>query len=278
MGTVDAHLAAIADHVRYQQGYGDTYKPTTGRLVQAVRAALKPMARRTAGPKKELSWKQLDLLCTKLREKQNQPHRAASMRWLWGRDRFMFLLAMNGLLRASEVVRMAPTDLAVNTLNDGRTCLAIYVNPLCKNDMERKGHTRYAVERPGENTCVVAAWREYERSLQEQAFSPPKDGEVPLFPQRSGERITSDTPRGRLQHWIKALGIADWPAEGPCPYGFHSLRSGGATAAAQQGASVEQIRTHGNWRSDAVLAYIRQDMTERTAASAAMARTATPRL
>jgi hypothetical protein len=41
---------------------------------------------------------------------------------------------------------------------------------------------------------------------------------------------------------------------------------------------VEQIRTHGNWRSDAVLAYIRQDMTERTAASAAMARTATPRL
>jgi hypothetical protein len=181
MGTVDAHLAAIADHVRYQQGYGDTYKPTTGRLVQAVRAALKPMARRTSGPKKELSWKQLDLLCMKLREKQNQPHRAASMRWLWGRDRFMFLLAMNGLLRASEVVRMAPTDLMVNTLDDGRACLAIYVNPLCKNDTERKGHTRYAVERPGENTCVVAAWREYERSLQEQAFSPPREGKYRCF-------------------------------------------------------------------------------------------------
>lgn len=37
----------------------------------------------------------------------------------------------------------------------------------------------------------------------------------------------------------------------------HSLRIGGATAAAQSGATVEQIRARGDWTSEAVWLYIR---------------------
>ncbi|GFR49378.1 hypothetical protein Agub_g11378, partial [Astrephomene gubernaculifera] len=39
-------------------------------------------------------------------------------------------------------------------------------------------------------------------------------------------------------------------------YASHSLRRGGATAAAEGGASGEQIKAHGRWRSEAVSAYI----------------------
>jgi integrase len=40
----------------------------------------------------------------------------------------------------------------------------------------------------------------------------------------------------------------------------HSLRRGGATAAATAGVSIEAIKAHGRWRSDAVAVYIRKSV------------------
>ena len=45
----------------------------------------------------------------------------------------------------------------------------------------------------------------------------------------------------------------------------HSLRRGGATAAANAGISLEEIKEHGWWKSDAVLAYIRKSIAVRRA-------------
>ncbi|EFJ46922.1 hypothetical protein VOLCADRAFT_121049 [Volvox carteri f. nagariensis] len=42
----------------------------------------------------------------------------------------------------------------------------------------------------------------------------------------------------------------------------HSLRKGGATAAANAGVGLEEIKAHGRWRSDAVLVYIRRSVAE----------------
>ena len=42
-------------------------------------------------------------------------------------------------------------------------------------------------------------------------------------------------------------------------YGAHSFRRGGATLAADMGASVEQLKALGDWRSDAYQAYINPD-------------------
>ena len=53
-------------------------------------------------------------------------------------------------------------------------------------------------------------------------------------------------------------------------YGFHSLRAGAATASAKAGVPEQHIKLHGNWRSDAVQAYIRPDAAERLRASDAL--------
>ena len=45
----------------------------------------------------------------------------------------------------------------------------------------------------------------------------------------------------------------------PDKYGAHSFRRGGATLAADMGASVEQLKALGDWRSDAYQAYINPD-------------------
>ena len=53
-------------------------------------------------------------------------------------------------------------------------------------------------------------------------------------------------------------------------YGFHSLRAGAATASAKAGVPEDQIKLHGNWKSDAVKAYIRPDEEDRLRASNAL--------
>ena len=45
---------------------------------------------------------------------------------------------------------------------------------------------------------------------------------------------------------------------------LHSLRKGGATAAAQAGASLSSIKLHGDWKSDAVWAYILRSLPEQS--------------
>ena len=46
-------------------------------------------------------------------------------------------------------------------------------------------------------------------------------------------------------------------------FSSHSLRRGGAIAAAEAGASRELIKLHGRWRSDAVDAYLQSSLATR---------------
>jgi len=139
--------------------------------------------------------------------------------------------------------------------------LHVYVHPLCKNDTDRKGHTRLVQERPAGQICVLRA---IEALLTEQGQRGVED---PLFPLDGGgsRPMRPDTPRGRLKHWMRQSGVADVAA-----YGFHSLRAGAATASAKAGVSERDIKQHGNWASDAVRAYIRPDEEERLRASNAL--------
>ncbi len=89
----------------------------------------------------------------------------------------------------------------------------------------------------------------------------------PLFPRIGGGEMSADTPCGRLQHWLGVAGVIAVE-----DYGFHSLRAGAATDAHRNGVPIEQIKSHGNWKSDAVNVYIRQGLTERMAAAAALGR------
>ena len=86
----------------------------------------------------------------------------------------------------------------------------------------------------------------------------------PLFPLEKGasERMSADTPRSRLKYWLGQIGVADTEE-----YGFHSVRAGGATSAANAGVPERLIKLHGNWSSDAAQLYMRPSTQERLWAS-----------
>jgi hypothetical protein len=149
----------------------------------------------------------------------------------------------------------------------GARHMEVYVNEACKNDAERRGHTRVAAERAGETICVLRTLSEFMRAREGAPLQDPQPQD-PLFPQLGGEALAASTPAGRLQHW---LWVADVP-DARTAYGFHSLRAGAATDAHRNGVSEDLLKGHGNWRSDAVKVYIRPGMQERMAAANALGR------
>lgn len=242
MGTVHSAIAAIADHIRYE--LTDTYNPCRGKLVGQMVAALTPRAK-PAKKKKEVTWAQLREI-TRLAD-------AAGIKE-GERDTVMILLAYHAFLRGSEVARMKVGDITFGEeeIEGSRVCfLRVHVNRMAKNDKERRGHERLIAERAGEpEWCVVRRMREYLRLERNR--------EEPLFPTAKGGQMRPDTPRGRLKTWLEWIGVEDVGE-----YGFHSLRAAGATDAARAGAEEREIKAHGNWKSDAVKLYIRQNTTDR---------------
>lgn len=101
---------------------------------------------------------------------------------------------------------------------------------------------------PGAPTCPLAAWRAM------IAHSPTIKGGQPLFSFRDATPL----PLSYLNRvWTRA--IRDLGA-GPKLYTLHSLRRGGATDIYQSGtASIQEIQSHGDWRSDAVFSYLPND-------------------
>ena len=94
-----------------------------------------------------------------------------------------------------------------------------------------------------------------------------EEAAAPLFVTNTGQRLAVDTPRGRLKQWLKAIGEEEVER-----YGFHSMRAGAATDTARAGVNERHIRSHGNWKSDAVKLYVRESIEERLMASNALGR------
>jgi integrase len=83
---------------------------------------------------------------------------------------------------------------------------------------------------------------------------PSKKEGFPLFQHLTkagrGLRVSSGTFNAAVKSLCARAGLRELNFTG------HSMRAGGATAAAQAGVDVRVIKRHGGWKSDAVLVYI----------------------
>ena len=77
-------------------------------------------------------------------------------------------------------------------------------------------------------------------------------------------KLAASTPNSLLKKWLVLIGVD------PKPYGSHSLRRGGATAAAARAIRVHILKRHGRWASDAVYLYIQDPGESRVAVSRAI--------
>lgn len=101
---------------------------------------------------------------------------------------------------------------------------------------------------PGATTCPLAAWQAM------TSHSPTIEAGQPLFSFRDGTPLPLSYLTRVWTGVIKQLGITHKL------YTLHGLRRGGATDVYQSGtASIQEIQSHGDWRSDAVYAYLPND-------------------
>jgi integrase len=158
------------------------------------------------------------------------------------RDMFMLILMFLGFLRESEIVALEFEDIWVGDL-EGTEVLYVYISPMSKNDTERTGHTVVLVEAPESPLCPVSWFRLHCKTRRSathvfhSSFLEPK-------------KLSPKTPNSIFKRWLKAIGVD------PRPYGSHSLRRGGVSAAAAAGIRTHVLKRHGRWKSDAVYLYI----------------------
>ena len=170
------------------------------------------------------------------------------------RDRCMIMLAFFGYLRTSEIANMNRKEIQFVEEKIGTeivNIMKIIVNRKCKNS-KSEDHERVIREKKDlQQKCVVRMMKQYLKNWKGEE-------EGPLFTTMNGERMSTDTPRGRLKVWLKEIGEMDVEA-----YGFHSLRAGAATESARAGVAGSDIQRHGNWKSDAYRVYIRPNIQDR---------------
>ena len=152
------------------------------------------------------------------------------------------LLAFSAFLRYNELVKLRCCDIAFSTNR-----MAVHITS-SKTDQYRQGDS-VVVARTGSVTCPVSM---LERYYTMAALS--KHSKLRLFRgivvTKGGERLRS---QGSLSYtrlrelFLRKLTELGFDAK---QFGLHSLRSGGATAAAQAGIPDRLFKRHGRWRSE----------------------------
>ena len=171
----------------------------------------------------------------------------------------MCLLAFAGFLRFDELSNIHPCDLGFE-----EDYVKLHI-PKSKTDQFRQG-TEVLLAKTGSATCPVAMLERYlvkaKISLDSQLFLfRPIIAAKPARLRDSG-KLTYSRVREIFKQKLEQLGL---PSEA---FGLHSLRAGGATAAAKAGIPDRIFKRHGRWKSEnAKDGYVEDRLSERLAVS-----------
>ena len=151
------------------------------------------------------------------------------------------LISFAGFLRFDELANIRPCDLKI-----GEDHLTIQL-PRSKTDQLRQGN-EVVVARTGSETCPVAMLETYIRrgdiqmDSDQKLFRPIASGRCEKLRESGG--ITYSRMRELLKKKLEELGFSS------ANFSLHSLRAGGATAAAAAGVPDRVFKKHGRWKSE----------------------------
>ena len=150
------------------------------------------------------------------------------------------LLSFAAFLRYDEVSQLRCTDVSFYP-----TYLELKIRS-SKTDQYRQGDT-VLVARSDKVTCPVSMLEKY---MQEGGLSTNSSGTLfrPLTNDGKGLRPGGSLSYSRLRELL--LGRLQSLGFSTMDFGVHSLRSGGASAAAQAGVPDRLFKRHGRWRSE----------------------------
>ena len=152
-------------------------------------------------------------------------------------------LAFSAFLRYDELARLRCCDISFS-----EDSMSVHIHS-SKTDQYRQGDT-VLVARTNSSTCPVAMMEQYyvQASLSHSSSLLLFRG---ITRTKHGERLR---PTGGLSYTrMRELFVAKWKELGfdAKQFGLHSLRAGGASAAANGGVPDRLFKRHGRWRSEA---------------------------
>ena len=154
------------------------------------------------------------------------------------------LIAYAGFMRCDEALKIKRSDIAFHS-----SYVAIFVLQ-SKTDVYRHGRS-ILIARSGTSLDPVVHLYRYLRAAKIpdkskdyifRRIAKTKSGNQTLSPQK--KHISYSSMKDTLKQALNDLGYNS------TLYGTHSLRAGGATAAAKSGISERLFKVHGRWRSD----------------------------
>ena len=151
------------------------------------------------------------------------------------------LLSFAGFLRFDELANIRPCDLSVDPDH-----LVIRI-PRGKTDQLRQG-SKVAIARTFTETCPVAMLESYicrggiQMVSDKNLYRPIVNGKVQKLRKEGG--LTYSRMRELLKEKLQELGFSS------TEFSLHSLRAGGATAAAGAGVLDRIFKRHGRWKTE----------------------------
>jgi integrase len=226
-------IASTVYGVKWVHSLRNLPDPTDNLYIKNLLEASKRMLSKPVCKKEPISVNELITLCSKY---------AQSTDILVLRDLCMILLAFAGFLRFDELVHLYCNDIIFYS-----DYFSIYIRK-CKTDQYREGH-KIVISKGVTLACPYAMLKRYlevtKMSVLDNVFlfrpcyrSKLTCGLISKNRPLSYTR-TRETVIARLREVVGDLNI-----------GLHSLRSGGATAAANAGVNDRCWKRHGRWRSE----------------------------
>ena len=232
--------SAIADLYRYE-----TFFPTRDPLVTQTKKACVALTMPSV-PKLPVTPAMLVLMA-----KKTTPSEISI------RDMFLFILMFLGFLCEEEATDLKTKDVWVGTLAGVVGEVLFVCVARSKTDPGRNGAIMVLAAYPGSCLCPVRWFRLYCKVQRSKTH-------VFHCADLAAGKLAKATPNALLKKALKAIGVD------PKPYGSHSLRRGGATAAASHQVRMHVLKRHGRWASDAVYLYIQDPGEARVAVSRAI--------
>ena len=165
------------------------------------------------------------------------------------------LLAFSGFLRSDELISLRPCDIKISS-----NMMTVTIRH-SKTDQLRKGD-EVLIARTSTCTCPVTM---LERYMELADIAPSSDSFLfrAVVRTKEGEKLRQSGKLGYStlrELFKKKLVELGYPAE---QFGLHSLRAGGATAAANAGIQDRLFKRHGRWKSDTAKDGYIEDSTDR---------------
>ena len=154
----------------------------------------------------------------------------------------MYVLCFTGFFRFDDISRVRRSDIS---FHEGFMVIQVHKS---KNDQLRKGN-EVVISELSSSACPVSLLKRYLDKFR----IPPNSRDLIFKPISKGKGfcklVSPDKPisynciRDGFRRDLKNIGVD------PSKFGIHSLRSGGATSAANNGINDRIFQRHGRWKS-----------------------------